>query len=277
MKETLLSLKNVSIAIDDNMLLKNITLEVNSHDFLFMTGNNGCGKSSFMNIIAKYQPLESACYKISGKIEYSGNKDYSHYDLLSRKDSQWYNREIYYLKQNAELHGTIFQNFQIVLDPLNKKITKSDVIKEFEKYDVFKDRLKTCSRKKLFKKDFLDQPINCLSGGQKKIVEILAMIMRARISSIKLLLIDEPFNHLDVKNIKKVVELILNARRINPDLAIIVTTHCMAFPSPCIGRTNSDNQIEKEYFKHYVVTDGTIRIAADNEPYKQGSCFLDAL
>ena len=251
-------------------------MEIDSHDFLFMTGNNGCGKSTFMNIIAKYQPLESASYKVSGRIDYNGNKNYPNYDLLCKKDSQWYNREIYYLKQNAELHGTIFQNFQIVLDPINKKITKSDVLKEFENYAVFRDRFENNQQRKWFQKDFLDLPINSLSGGQRKIVEILAMIMRARISSIKLLLIDEPFNHLDVKNIKKVVELILDVRKTNPDLAIIVATHCMAFPSPCAG-IGEQNQIEKEHFKHYVVTDGTIRPATENEPYKQGSCFLDAL
>ena len=276
MTDFLLKTEKLAISIQNHILLKDVSIEINPHDFLFVTGNNGSGKSTFMNIIAKYQPPESAIYSVSGKLEYNGNKDYPSYNLLSKRESQWYNREICYLKQNAELHGTIFQNFQIVLEPIKKIVTKSEVLKEFQKYGVFKERLENNQKRKWFQKDFLDQPINSLSGGQRKIIEILAMIMRARISSIKLLLIDEPFNHLDVKNIKKVVELILEIRKINPDLAIVVSTHCMAFPSPCAG-IGDKNQIEKEHFKHYVVTDETIRPASEDEPYKQGSCFLDAL
>lgn len=273
---TTLNVKNLSITIQNNNLLHDINMKISKHDFIFITGNNGSGKSTFMNVLSKYQPQEVALYKVSGTIEYNGNDNHPNYNILTKKESQWYNREIYYLRQNPELHGTIYQNFQLVLNPIGIKVLKSDIIKEFRQYNVFTERINESRSRKWFQKDFLDQPINSLSGGQRKIVEILAMIMRARNSSIKILLIDEPFNHLDVKNIKKVVELILELRRINPELAIIVSTHCMAFPNPCAKIENA-RQIETTSFKHYIVVDGTIRPALTTERYRQGSCFLDAL
>ena len=203
MVESLLKTNGLTIGVGNKVLLKEISVEVYEHDFLFVTGNNGSGKSTFMNVIAKYQPPESESYKFSGEIEYNGNKSFLNYNLLCKRDSQWYNREICYLKQNSELHGTVYQHFQLVLNPVGFMVSKTDVVKEFEQYDVFKDRICDNVPKKWYQKDFLDMPINSLSGGQRKIVEVLAMIMRAKISTIKLLLIDEPFNHLDVKNIKK--------------------------------------------------------------------------
>jgi ABC-type multidrug transport system ATPase subunit len=102
--------------------------------------------------------------------------------------------------------------------------------------------------------------ISSFSEGQKRIIEIFAGIMRSECDSVKLLLIDEPFNHLDVKNIAKVVELIDNMRKKKPDLAIITTTHCQAF--------SDDSKI-----KSYIVAENTILPA--ELPYQQGKCFKE--
>lgn len=287
--KNILTLENVSITIDKKEILKDVTFTVNSHDFIFLTGNNGSGKSSLLNVIA--QDYRRHPY-VNGEILYNGNINFQDYDVLSKKNTSWYKKEICYLRQDQLFTGSIFNYFYCIMDPikenekeikrlpsiindiqeflgLDKKIiTQQDVLDLFIENDFLLERIKENNGKK-----FLNQSINeNLSGGEKKIVEILAAIMRAKNDSIKLLLIDEPFNHLDVKNIKRAVQLILSLRKLNPDLAIIVTTHCMAFPTPCSGVTDA---IEEEYFKHYVISEGILRNAYGNEKYEQGKCFIN--
>lgn len=284
----LLSAKNISFFIGKRRILSNVSFTIHPHDFVFLTGNNGSGKTTFLNAIARYHPNAAASF-VDGKILYNGNKNHINYDITTNKDSQWYLREIYYLKQESKIQLSILSMFRHTMEPLSieknanptlnkksneiEKITREYIQSFFEEHEFLTERFEEDRSRKPFQKKFLDQPMDCLSGGQKKIVEILVALMRAKSQNIKLLLIDEPFNHLDIKNIKKTVELILEARKSNPDLAIIVTTHCMAFPTPCSGING--NYIEPDFFKHYIVTEGTIRLANKKEIYKQGKCFID--
>ena len=278
-EKMLLNVNNVSVVIDKKEILHNVNMNVKEHDFIFLTGNTGSGKSTFMNLIARYQPLEIPKYSLRGDILYNGNNSHLNFSIFNAHDAQWYLREICYLKQEVKTSGTILQLFQRALNTINVSVNKLDVWELFESCNVFSSYKNEVSRKsfsRLFEKDFLDRKFESLSGGQKRVIEILIALMRSRHENIKILLIDEPFNHLDVKNIKLAVNLLLKLRQENKKLAIVVSTHCMAFPSPCIS-SSCTNGIEAEHFQHYIAVDNSIRIANENEEYRQGSCFLDSL
>ena len=51
MSQTILSLKNVSIYQENNLILSDINLEVQKGEFLYFIGKTGSGKSSIMKVL----------------------------------------------------------------------------------------------------------------------------------------------------------------------------------------------------------------------------------
>ena len=58
MSQTILSLKNVSIYQENNLILSDINLEVQKGEFLYFIGKTGSGKSSFMKVLYADLPLK---------------------------------------------------------------------------------------------------------------------------------------------------------------------------------------------------------------------------
>jgi cell division transport system ATP-binding protein len=59
MSQPIVSLQNVTIFQEQNMVLQNISLEVNRGDFIYIIGKTGTGKSSFMKTLYADLPLKS--------------------------------------------------------------------------------------------------------------------------------------------------------------------------------------------------------------------------
>ena len=51
MSQTILSLKDVSIYQDSNLVLADINLDVHKGDFIYFIGKTGSGKRSFLKIL----------------------------------------------------------------------------------------------------------------------------------------------------------------------------------------------------------------------------------
>ena len=67
---------------------------------------------------------------------------------------------------------------------------------------------------------------NNLSLGQGKLVHIITRLLKLPATNI--LLLDEPLNHLSFKNSKILNDIILDEIKNNPDLSIIMVSHCRA-------------------------------------------------
>jgi len=79
-----------------------------------------------------------------------------------------------------------------------------------------------------------------------------------RTGTMDILFIDEPLNHLDSGNIKTVIDLLQKLKKERPELAIMLTTHCQAFPEPTV-------------FLH--ITNG--QLIQSPVPYIHYNCFDD--
>jgi ABC-type multidrug transport system ATPase subunit len=240
----------------EKLILSNVNITINNGDFIFLKGNNGSGKSTFLNILTRNTPLQTRYY-VSGECIYYGDRFKNAYNILrSDDDIQWYKQQVCYIEQQTQMAmGSVSQYFHNVIKPVKYNLSDSD-IKLFLCSHKITDLINDTSPDEL-----INRKISSFSEGQKKIIEIFAGIMRSECDSIKLLFIDEPFNHLDVKNISRVVRLISDLRKNKPDMAIIATTHCQAFP-------NEDGKI-----KSYVFSENTI--TPSELPYQQGKCFKE--
>ena len=96
MSDIVLSLKNVTIYQEKNMILSQINLEVKKGEFLYVIGKTGTGKSSFMKTLYADLPLTEGEGSIVG------------YDLANLKEDQ-----IPFLRRKL---GIVFQDFLLLND-----------------------------------------------------------------------------------------------------------------------------------------------------------------
>ncbi|MGB0452993.1 MAG: ATP-binding cassette domain-containing protein [Bacteriovoracaceae bacterium] len=92
----------------------------------------------------------------------------------------------------------------------------------FDFYDIPEER-KSLLPKDLFKKRWID-----MSGGEKQKVMLLTRLTK----NIKVLILDEPFNHLDRDSINSLSELLTKLVSGNDPLSLLLVSHLeVCFPS----------------------------------------------
>jgi len=202
----MLKIKDLSIGIENQIILRNISLEVKRGEILAIAGESGSGKT----VLAKYiLGLLGTPFKIeSEKIEFEG-KDYSTTD--SKKVLR------------GKYISMIFQNPTSSLNPV---LTIGDqlieTIKLYNKGINYKEM--AIELLKSVEIDKPDQRLNSyphnLSGGMNQRV----MIAMALASNPKLLIADEPTTALDITIQNEIIKLLLKLNK-EKDLTIIFISH----------------------------------------------------
>ncbi|XBC37998.1 MAG: ATP-binding cassette domain-containing protein [Buchnera aphidicola (Floraphis choui)] len=188
---SLVYMQNASFILNQNKLLKNVNFKIDEKERICLIGNNGTGKSTFLNIISKKEPLDhgSIVYKKNIKIEYLEqnvihNNTKSIYEFIC----EGIGKESKYLKH----HFYVLNNKKL-------KTSKNDIKLLIQLEEIF-------DKKKLWKrKEKIDNIIkifglksysalSTLSGGWLRKVELGKIL----ISEPDLIILDEPTNHLDI-------------------------------------------------------------------------------
>ncbi|MBE6903752.1 MAG: metal ABC transporter ATP-binding protein [Ruminococcaceae bacterium] len=190
---SLLSCENISLGYDGNIILSDLSLEVNEGDYIYIVGENGSGKSTFIKALLSLKNVSK------GKIKFSdGLKKY----------------EIGYLPQQSDFQKDFPANvYEIVLSgclnsrglrPFYSKKEKNTALENMKKMGI----------ENLLKKSYSE-----LSGGQQQRV----LFARALCATKKLLLLDEPYTGLDPVATLEMYNLI---EKINKDgISVIMVSH----------------------------------------------------
>ncbi len=209
MSQPVLSLKNVTIYQDNNAILKDINLDVNHGEFIYIIGKTGSGKSSFMKTLYADLKLQE------------GQGTFVDYDLakLRQKDIPFLRRKI----------GIVFQDFKLLPDR-----TITDNLLFVLKATGWKDRKDMLEKihevlDKVGVKNSSNKMPHQLSGGEQQRVAVA----RALLNDPEVILADEPTGNLDPQTSVEVMQLL---REINQNgKTIIMATHdyalLMKFPS----------------------------------------------
>ena len=193
---TLLSLQNISKIYNSNVgnfeVFKEINLEIDENENVFLFGPSGCGKSSLLNIISGLDKPDG------GEISFRNKKiSNNHFDFL-KKDIGIIFQDHYLI---SELNT--FENIQL-------KTNNKSAINEI--FDYFRlDDLK-------------NKYPNQLSNGQKQRV----CVARALVNRPKLLVADEPTSYLDRENADLVMDLIIQSSK-KFKVSSIVASHDISF------------------------------------------------
>ncbi len=193
----IIEIKDLKKSFKDVKAVDGVSFNVKEGELFAFLGINGAGKSTTINVISGILQKDSGDVKICG------------YDI--DKDADRIKGKI----------GIVFQG-----SALDKKMSVYDNLKSRAAiYGIFGQEFKTrlnelCEL--LDFKDILKRPLNKLSGGQKRRIDIA----RALFHNPQLLILDEPTTGLDPKT-RKIVWQVIDKLRAECGLTVFLTTHYM--------------------------------------------------
>lgn len=173
--EHLLSVENLHVQIGKRMILRDISFSVKPGEIIGIIGPNGCGKTTLLNTLSGFLPVDT------GTVSFSG------VDIMQVPSYKRAEQGISRGFQNAGVFRemTVEENLILTIETAEKlpwwwkfsKKRRTQVFALIEKIlrdvDLFEHRLSLAG---------------LLSGGQLRLLELA----RLRLSGAKLLLIDEP-------------------------------------------------------------------------------------
>tara|TARA_Y100000816_G_scaffold55003_1_gene35584 strand:+ start:85 stop:864 length:780 start_codon:yes stop_codon:yes gene_type:complete len=197
-----IELKNISLSFGKRQILDNITLTVREGEICGMLGPNGVGKSTIFNLI-------TGLLKPNFGNIYIDKKKINNVPIYKRA----LDFKISIVPQSGGVFSdlTCYQNLNAIADLVvkEKKNKTFEVEKMISKFEL--DAVKNIKAK-------------YLSGGQKKRV----CIAMALLSNPKVVLMDEPFQGLDLLSTSYLQETIVNLQTEDNNRCCIISDHAAA-------------------------------------------------
>ncbi|MDW8802147.1 ATP-binding cassette domain-containing protein [Clostridium sp. A1-XYC3] len=190
---SLLELKNLCYVHHNDLILENISLSINSGDFVSLVGPSGGGKSTLFKICSHL------ISPTSGTILYK-NKPFIEYNPVELR------KNISYCFQTPQLfRDTVMDNLNFPYAIRNMKADLNRIEKLLHTFSL--------------DKNYLNKSIENLSGGEKQRIALI----RTLIFKPEILLLDEVTSALDVEN-TLIVEDVIEALN-KDDITILWITH----------------------------------------------------
>ncbi|MDU5086469.1 MAG: amino acid ABC transporter ATP-binding protein [Anaerococcus vaginalis] len=240
----IIKVNNLEKKFGQNLVLKDINMEVQKGEVVTIIGSSGSGKSTLLRCL---NLLEEPT---SGEILYKNE------NILDKKfDLRAYRTKV----------GMVFQNFNLFE---NKTVLQNCTLSQEKVLKISKNDAEE-KAKKFLQLVSMDQYINAkpsqISGGQKQRVAIA----RALCMDPEVLLFDEPTSALDPEMVGEVLEVMTKLAK--KGITMIVVTHEMDFAREVSTRvlfmnegiileegspeeifTNPKNQRTKDFLKRYM-------------------------
>lgn len=207
MKETKISVKNLSLFYSEKKALDDISLDIFAKRVTAFIGPSGCGKSTFLRVINRMNDLIDNV-RITGEVLI---EDINIYDKAL--DVVNLRKKIGMVFQKSNLFPkTVYEN--LIFGPRINGIKDKKVLDEIAE--------RTLNQAALWDevKDRLHEPALSLSGGQQQRL----CIARALAVEPQIILMDEPASALDPISTGKIEELIHDLKT---KYTIVIVTHNM--------------------------------------------------
>lgn len=183
---------NLNYTFNNKPLLKNVNLEINKGDKVFLYGPSGSGKSTLMKLLLRYIDVPFNYISIN-------NIDINHYHLDLLRD-----KITYVSQQELLFNDTIYNNIKMYRNCSKEEIDKVCSI-------ALVDEVACCN--KLVEENGFN-----FSGGERQRI----IIARSILKKSDVYIFDEAFNEIDVVREKKIL---LNIFKYLKEKTIIVVSH----------------------------------------------------
>lgn len=203
---TIISLRDVSFAYGDTLVLEDINLDIREYDFLGIIGPNGSGKTTLLKLILGLLKPDSGTIRIRGQLPVRARG------------------HIGYVPQ--------FANFDPDFPAKVLEAVMLGLLRESPPFGPFRKQQRVKARNALAKvnaTELEDRRVGELSGGELQRV----LVARALAGEPEVLLLDEPTASIDYKAEENFFDLL---RRLNTEVTIAMVSHDIGFIASQVNR-----------------------------------------
>lgn len=199
----MLSIKNLTVKIDDKEILSDFSLDINDGEIVALMGPNGIGKSTICKVIMGDNNYEI----VSGSIIYNGE------NINNLNVNERSKRGIYLVSQNPiEIEGVT--NADMLRAALEERTG------EHTNFFQFNKMITGICEKLNLPSSFIHRGINeAMSGGEKKKNELLHLLVLKP----KFIMLDELDSGLDVDSLRILADAI--KKYIDETVSVLIITH----------------------------------------------------
>ncbi len=179
-------------------VFENANFEIKNTEKIAIVGRNGCGKTTFLKVMAEEEHLDDGSIFIEGntRIGYLAqttfeNEELTVYEALSQVFDRVKKME---LEMNEMCEQMIYDHSE---ELLNRYANLQHQFEELNGY-AWESEMHNVLTKFQFQLDDLNRAIKTFSGGQKTRLAFVKLLL----SKPDILLLDEPTNHLDLETIE---------------------------------------------------------------------------
>ncbi len=209
--ETILKTQNLSVGIKNQVFLKDLNIEIQKGEILWIIGKNGSGKTSFLKTVLKFIPSLKGDIFVNGK---SVNEiDFQSLSKLASFVPQKYIGSFEITVMDFLLTSRL--SYENKIWGISKK-TKEKIEGYLEWYGLQK---------------FKNRKFSELSGGERQKI----LILGALIQETELILLDEPLNSLDPHHQFEISEIAIHLAQ-NEKKGLMIVTHDLTFPLKIGGK-----------------------------------------
>ncbi len=194
------------------VILDDVTWSVRSGEHWALLGPNGAGKTTVLRLIG------AVMHPTAGSVEVLGHR-LGRVDMRELRAAIGLVSSAQRVPQDATAHTVVLTGATGTVQPL------------WRKYDAATRERAHTLLAELELKELAERPFGVCSGGQRARI----LIARALMPDPSLLLLDEPFNALDLPSREDLVDAMHRLARSRPELATVTVTHHLEELSPGIG------------------------------------------
>ncbi|AWX42947.1 ABC transporter ATP-binding protein [Metamycoplasma cloacale] len=205
----IIEIKNVtaSYATEEQPILSDLNLDINSGEMVAIIGKSGAGKTSFFNLLLNQLKIKQ------GEL-FLFNKNIVN---IKKREYKKILKNVGFLTQEANLIPllNVFENISHAFSHYKTKLHAwFNWLTADQKIEI----MNTLESLNLFSKTYTQ--VSQLSGGEKQRVEIAKLILQKA----SLILADEPTANLDIENSKEVINLLKDIKK-KYQTTILVNIH----------------------------------------------------
>ena len=197
--DTIIHLDKVSVFQKHNLVLTNVSLDIDKGEFVYLLGKTGSGKSSLLKTLYAELDLVEGSATVAG------------FDLATIK-----RKEIPFLRRKL---GIIFQDFQLLTDrSVNDNLLFVLKATGWTNKEDKQKRIQEVLEKVHLSNKGVKMPHE-LSGGEQQRISIA----RALLNDPELILADEPTGNLDTETSEEIMNVLLEISK--SGRAVLIATH----------------------------------------------------